>query len=460
MVFGVAGGSQLDTSYEIQNSARFDNAGGSALGIQHGTATNSKKFTLSFWYKICSGTTSGGRTIWGGRSGYENIFIHEETIRQDWNNASSGTVNWAPVVRDESAWYHFVIAQDTSQSTDSNRAKLYINGVQAGIRSGVTLSYPALNLETGYNVSGVQFYLSSYNGSAGEVNAYYADVYFVDGQQYEPTVFGEFNDNGVWVPKEAKNDVAFGNNGFFLEFQQTGTGTNSSGIGADTSGNDNHLSVTGLAAQDITTDTPTNNFCTGNPLAKYINDTNVTYSEGNLKLVAEAVATSYNSVGTFGSANMPFYFELKATDVNQNNDTRVGVVPVDSISGVTINGEHNQVVYRGDGSVVSNGETSLTSQGNITDGMIVGVAVDPDNNVKFYLNGTLTSTISINSTYRGPVYVPYFRHVNSGTAEFNFGNAPFSISSGNSDANGYGNFEYAVPSGYYALCTKNLAQYG
>ena len=460
MVFGVAGGSQLDTSYEIQNSARFDNAGGSALGIQHGTATNSKKFTLSFWYKVASGTTSGGRTIWGGRSGYENIFIHEETIRQDWNNASSGTVNWAPLIRDESAWYHFVVAQDTSQSTDSNRAKLYINGVQAGIRSGVTLSYPSLNLETGYNVSGVQFYLSSYNGSAGEVNAYYADVYFVDGQQYEPTVFGEFNDNGVWVPKEAKNDVAFGNNGFFLEFQQTGTGTNSSGIGADTSGNDNHLSVTGLAAQDITTDTLTNNFCTGNPLAKYINDTNVTYSEGNLKLVAEAVATSYNSVGTFGSANMPFYFELKATDVNQNNDTRVGVVPVDSISGVTINGEHNQVVYRGDGSVVSNGETSLTSQGNITDGMIVGVAVDPDNNVKFYLNGTLTSTISINSTYRGPVYVPYFRHVNSGTAEFNFGNAPFSISSGNSDANGYGNFEYAVPSGYYALCTKNLAQYG
>ena len=179
-----------------------------------------------------------------------------------------------------------------------------------------------------------------------------------------------------------------------------------------------------------------------------------------MKGVAGAVATSYNFVGTFGSANMNFYFEAKATNVDQNNDTRIGVVPVDSTAGVAINGEHNQVVYRGDGSVVSTGETALNSQGNITDGMIVGVAVDPDNNVKWYLNGTLTSTQSINATYRGPVYMPYFRHVNSGTVEFNFGNPSFSISSGNSDANGYGNFEYSVPSGYYALCTKNLAEYG
>ena len=240
MPFAIGGNQLDDTGYQIQNSGRFDNAGGSALGTTFGTATNSKKFTLSFWYKMSSGTTSGGRTVFGGRSGYNNIFIHEDTIRMDWNNASSGTVNWAPELRDQSAWYHFVIAQDTSQSTDTERIKFYVNGTQAGIRSGVTLSYPAQNLEDGYNVSGVDFFLSSYNGTAGEVNAYYADVYFVDGQQYAPTVFAETNDNGVWIPKEAKGDVAFGNNGFFLEFQQTGTGTNASGIGADTSGNDNH----------------------------------------------------------------------------------------------------------------------------------------------------------------------------------------------------------------------------
>jgi hypothetical protein len=93
--------------------------------------------------------------------------------------------------------------------------------------------------------------------------------------------------------------------------------------------------------------------------------------------------------------------------------------------------------------------------------MIVGVALDMDNfTVKWYLNGTLTSTISINSTYRNTNYFPFFRHINSGTVEFNFGNPSFSISSGNSDSEGHGNFEYAVPSGYFALCTKNLAEYG
>ena len=157
---------------------------------------------------------------------------------------------------------------------------------------------------------------------------------------------------------------------------------------------------------------------------------------------------------------MPYYFEVKLANVDQNNDTRVGVVPVNSLAGSAINGEHNQVVYRGDGSVTSTGETALTSQGNLSDGTIVGVAVDPDNNVKWYLNGSLTSTISINSTYRGPEYVPYYRHVNSATSEWSFGNPPFSLSSAESDENGFGQFEYPPPSGYYALCTKRLGSFG
>ena len=466
MVFPVVGGDGKPTGYEIENSARFDNTGGDALGGTFGTATNEKKFTLSMWHKKSSGTTSGGQVLFGARSGYENIFLHEETMRMDWNNASSGTINWAPLIRDHSAWYHFVLAQDTTQSTNSNRIKFYINGRQiTTLRSGVTATYPSQNLATGYNVNGQPFYVSSYNGSAAEINGYLANVQFVDGQQYDPTYFGKLDDNGVWIPVEpgtgAGGTVDYGNNGFLLEFKQTGTGTDANGIGADTSGNDNHLAVTNLTSGNITVDTPTNNFATGNPLAKYINDTNVTYSEGNLKGVAEAVATSYQFLGNFGLGQGKWYWEVKATDVNQNNDTRIGVVPEESIVGITINGEHNQIVYRGDGSVTSTGESSLSSQGNITDGMIVGVALDMDNfTVKWYLNGTLTSTISINSTYRNTNYFPFFRHVNSGTVEFNFGNPSFSISSGNADANGYGNFEYAPPSGYYSICTKNLAEYG
>jgi len=472
MVFPIVGGDGKPTGYEIENSGRFDNTGGSALGTTFGTATNSKKFTLSFWYKICSGTTSGGRTVFGGRSGYENIFIHEDTIRMDWNNASSGTVNWAPFVRDQSAWYHFVIAQDTSQSTDSNRVKFYINGVQAGIRSGVNLSYPAQNLESGYNVSGVDFFLSSYNGTAAEVNAYYADVYFVDGQQYAPTVFGETDDNGVWIPKEAKDDVSFGNNGFFLEFKQTGTGTNSSGIGADTSGNDNHLSVAGLAAQDITTDTPTNNFATLNSLASI-----ATLSEGNCK----AVTTDGERMAgpsTLGFANGKWYMEYKITDINSVNV----IVGIDNESGLSFSdfrdnddfwNASNTYGYQSDGNKRTTGVNS--SYGNsYTTGDIIGIAVDMDNRkIYFSKNGTYQNSgdPTTGSTGTGSAFdltdgLTYFfqaadQDSASGfTVEANFGNPSFSISSGNSDANGYGNFEYAVPSGYYALCTKNLAEYG
>ena len=108
-------------------------------------------------------------------------------------------------------------------------------------------------------------------------DGYLADFHWIDGTQKQASDFGEYNDNGGWIPK--KYDGSYGTNGFYLEFKQTGTSQNSSGIGADTSGNDNHFSVSGLAAENITTDTPTNNFCTMSPLYSY---SGITFSEGNL----------------------------------------------------------------------------------------------------------------------------------------------------------------------------------
>jgi len=454
MVFPVVGGDGKPTGYDIDNSLRFNDDDSPRLSRTVGTPTNEKIYTISFWVKKGNPTGISAEII--GTTAEGDAFRLQDIVQFFTNGTADSNLSTNRRFRDPSAWYNFVLAYDVTQSTSTNRVKLYVNGSQYTWDNATT--FPSQNNTNGkINKSGETLFIGRGHATLFW-DGYLADFNLIDGQALDSSYFGETDDNGVWIPKVY--DGTYGNNGFFLEFKQTGTSANSSGMGADTSGNDNHFSATNLAATDVTTDTPTNNFCTWNPIAKYINDTNVTFSEGNVKGVAGAVATSYNFLGTFGSANMNFYFEAKATNVDQNNDTRIGVVPVDSTAGIAINGEHNQVVYRGDGSVVSTGETALTSQGNITDGMIVGVAVDPDNNVKWYLNGTLTSTQSINSTYRGPVYMPYFRHVNSGTVEFNFGNPSFSISSGNSDANGYGNFEYSVPSGYYALCTKNLAEYG
>ena len=482
MVFPVVGGNLLDTGYNIQNSGRFDNTGGSALGGTFGTPTNDKKFTLSMWHKKSSGTTSGGQVLFGARSGYENIFLHEETVRWDWNNASSGTLNWAPFIRDQSAWYHFVFAQDTTQGTDTNRAKLYINGRQiTTLRSGVTANYPSQNLATGYNVDGVAFYVSSYNGSAAEINGYLADVAFIDGSQLDPSYFGETDDNGVWIPKEFKNDVTFGNNGFFLEFQQTGTGTNSSGIGADTSGNDNHLSVTGLAAIDVTVDTPTNNFATLNPVSNF--HCGATYAEGNTRFISDESKYGFNC-STMAVANGKWYAEFKmvSRDGESGNWYMVGIAAGEQTGhrlvlgrdtgrttstrngGIGWVGYGTNFVYQND--AYYDGDSNAYSTAAYTDGDILGIALNADDNeVTLYKNGTVQNSgtafvLGTSETGLWHFGCGHFDTGNTFTIEANFGNPPFSISSGNSDANGYGNFEYAVPSGYYALCTKNLAQYG
>ena len=111
--------------------------------------------------------------------------------------------------------------------------------------------------------------MAHYIGGANQSNSYFdgylAEIHFIDGAQKVPTDFGESDDNGVWIPKKYTGG-SYGTNGFFLEFKQTGTSQNSSGIGADTSGQDKHLAVTNLTATDITTDTPTNNFATLNAL--------------------------------------------------------------------------------------------------------------------------------------------------------------------------------------------------
>ena len=453
MVSFILPGNSASSSYEVANSLRFDSGSSDALTQTPSSSGNRKTFTISLWTKPSSVSQQQMfLSADNNQFGFENngvIFFYE-------NN--SGTekpyIRFEPKHRDPSAWYHICLAVDTTQSTDTNRMKLYVNGTQ--ITSFSSTSYPSQNDD-------LRLSNSSYPHTIGEdprdntnFDGYIAEMHCLDGTAYDASYFGETNSDGVWVPKEYTGGN-YGTNGFFMEFKQTGTSANSSGKGADTSGQDNHFDDNNMDTQDICTDTPTNNFATGFFTAKFNNDTNVTYNNGALYLKSESVATSYNAVATFGASTMPFYFEVNAASVDQNNDTRIGVTPVNSISGVAINGEFNQIVYRGDGSVVSAGETSLTSQGNITDGTVVGVACDPDNNVKFYLDGSLTSTISINSTYRGPVMIPYYRHVNNGTSEFNFGNPPFSGCS-NADANGYGQFKYSVPSGYYALCTKNLAE--
>lgn len=423
-----------------------------------------KEFILSKFYTVV--VLSGVSTLF--------VFIVSLVlgfIYSDYNELTIITTD--AVYRDPSAWYNIIISYDSTDSTAGDRVKIYSNGVLQTL-TGTTAN---LNHTTPFNEASYNLDIGHFGGSSGEFfDGYITETHFIDGTAKAPTDFGEFDDNGVWVP--IKYTGSYGNNGFFLEFKQTGTGTDASGIGADTSGNNRHWAVTNLAATDITEDTCTNNFATFNPLAR--NASNV-YTEGN---------TVYDYTGNFmrcgvsslGVSSGKWYAEFKRTDATTIH--LFGIVADNFVSdGRTVtdtSGNHDygrghtgtlflvstnstQDIYL-DGS-----DTNTNVDFTTTTNDIIMIAFDADSKkIWFGKNGTWSSSgdpangNNPSDTYDGTGTEPFFFSVGTeGTQAIqgNFGNPPFAISSGNTDGK-YGNFEYAPPSGYYALCTKRLAEFG
>jgi hypothetical protein len=366
-----------------------------------------------------------------------------------------GVLTTNRVFRDPSAWYHIVVAFDTTQGTDSNRIKLYINGVQE--TSFSTATYPSQNTDLRFNTSGQVFNIGRRGDSVNLLDGYLAETVFIDGQQLTPTSFGEFDeDSGIWKPKDVSG-LTFGNNGFYLDYEDSGN------LGNDVNGGTD-LTVNNLTAIDQSTDTCTNNFATMNVL-----DGQGTYSEGNLK-VQTADSGRGSQISTIGVSTGKWYAEFKLT-ATSSSLAYVGIDTTGSTQDANgyVGKKAYGYSYLSDGRKVNN--ESFTSYGNsYTTGDIIGVALNlDDNELVFYKNGTAQNSgtaISItasSSTDTGFYFFAFSDNEdNTGnvTFEANFGSPPYAISSGNSDANGYGNFEYSVPSGYYSICTKNLAEYG
>jgi len=440
-------GANSVSGYEIANSLRFNDGDSPSLTKSFGSAGNRAIWTWSAWIKVGSqaGLTNQFNPIftagnWSSGSTATGLVMYNNQFYTYWN-APNGATTTSGYYRDPSAWYHLVLVANTST------LKLYING------SEITSKSISGNGEI--NNGSSEQAIGKYSGSTSAYfDGYIGEVNFIDGTAKAATDFGETNDNGVWIPKEYTG--SYGTNGFFLEFQGTGTSQNSSGMGADTSGNDNHFAVTNLAATDVTTDTPTNNFCTLNPLA---NAGGATLSEGNTKCVG-AAASDKNTFSTFGLTKGKWYFEIKVTDQGNRGAIFISDTEHNSYTGTNYAGHQtwNGVSY-----------TSATANSNVgsgaSDNDIICVAADLDNGQVWYAkNGNIDTSGTANITGLPTTTTYRISQSESGssasTMEHNYGNPSFSISSGNSDANGYGNFEYAVPSGYYALCTKNLAEYG
>ena len=450
-----------DTGYNVANSLRFDDATSDYLSFAPSSASNRRTWTLSFWTKRANLGQSGLFGGWDGgsyQSGFASMIYFNNSDQLEFDNDIAGvdfTFNTDMKFRDVSAWYHIVIAIDTTQSTETNRQKIYVNGSQVDLTE-TALGFPTQNFDTYFNKDLTVIGSYAFEGGAGavdEYSGYMAEVVMIDGQQLDATSFGEFDsDTNIWKPIDVSG-LTFGTNGFYLDFENSGS------LGADVSGNGNNFTVNNLTSIDQTTDTCTNNFATMNPLVK----TSATFSEGNLKHTSGA---GDSTVATFGVSSGKWYFESKI--LGGSNEAHLGYafdgagIFSDNVTGGTVRGSGYVSLYTFDGKIYNEG-SATASFGTFSANDIIGFLVDVDaGDVFLYQNGTaLNSGSAVVSGKTGKTWFPFGNFTSGSTTgiEHNFGNPIFSISSGNSDPAGYGNFEYSTNNGY-SFNTKNLAEYG
>ena len=457
--------SAVSGDYDVANSLMFNSADSANLSRTNGGSAGSEtKSTLSAWIKISS--LGDDNVIFQELESSGNFFsikLKGGDFQVNAQNNSSAFINVRTnrVLRDFSAWYHLVVAIDGTQGTSSNRIKMYINGVQE--TSFSTATYPPQNQNCKINQANEVQYISN-SASSEYFNGYMSEVVWLDGTVADPTSFGEFDeDSGIWKPIDVSG-LTFGTNGFYLDFED------SSALGNDAVGS-NNFTANNLAATDQGTDTCTNNFCTLTPLVRMA----ITLNQGNTQ-VTDTDSAYYGVASTMGVSSGKWYWEYKLTRIgNYAQDGVMSQLPLgngfNDIYNTYVGSKSGGVALNtGEGKIYSADSSTTWFGGANSQGDIIGVALDLDNNKIYYsANGTFGNSsnpatnsngYALSATIIANKPVLPCSSINNCTLDYNFGSPYYAISSGNSDADGHGNFEYAVPSGYFALCTKNLAEYG
>jgi hypothetical protein len=442
--------------YTIDGSLRFNDDDSAYLSRTPASAGNRRTWTWSGWIKRGN---LGYRTIFGtGDSpiGSTNnnltqlYFQTDDTLRLLFY--TSGTVYTSlatsQVFRDPSAWYHVVLSVDTTQATSSDRIKIYINGSQ--ITDFSTSTYPSQNFDCYVNGTNLHV-IGEYAGTGGGTgtyawDGYQAEVNFIDGTALDATSFGEFK-SGVWIPKAYSG--SYGTNGFYLPLTSDAN---------DASGNGNNWTANNLASTDYVLDSPTNNFATLNPLN--VGASSATYAEGNLKVST----SSSNGIGGSSTIQIPstgkWYAEFYYVSSSNLEAAMLGISPLASATRTYDWDETGSLgYYSGNGNKYIDG--SGTAYGSsYTDGDVISILANSDSGeATYYKNGVSQGVITFD-----PANKLFYAGDGHGTTSItwvaNFGQdssfAGNKTAQGNTDDNGYGDFQYSVPSGYLALCTANL----
>ena len=426
--------------HEIGNSARLDS--NSYYTRTPSSAGNRKTWTWSGWVKRSSTGTRQcifGSVIppYGGDNNntFQFGFLSDDKFQL--GVQTNYIFNSTQVFRDFSAWYHIVVRVDTTQSSASNRIRIYVNGDQItdwAVNNMNDTFIPqnsdlAINNNQNHDIG--QFLSSNY------FNGYIAEVNHVDGSSLAPTSFGETKAD-TWIPK--KYTGSYGTNGYYLDFATRATDP------IDASGNGNNWSSVNVVSTDWMLDSPTNNFATLNPLAQFGSPP---ISEGNLK-----VELADGSDGVFASiqpTGEKYYWEALLSSGVQG----YGVMANNGNASSTIN-----TLYYTDGRIYVANALVTSSATTATSGDIIGIEYDPAaETIKFFKNNT---QIGITYAATGAGLLPFTggTGAGSGVSILNFGQdssfAGNKTAQGNTDANGRGDFYYSPPSGHLALCTANL----
>ena len=441
--------------YEIDRSLRFNDDDSAYLNrtLAAGTQT---KWTFSCWIKL-GNIKNSYHAIFSGFTGssdqYNMIGLDgsNRVIFATQDEGSGGVMNVISnaTLRDPSAWYHIVTTYDSAQSTASDRVKGYINGVQC--TSFSTASYPSsskasyINSNNQHNI-GKRWMAAYYDG-------YIAEVHFCDNQAYTASAFGETNeDTGQWVPKKFAG--SYGTNGFKLDFSDN-SGTTATTLGKDSSGNSNNFtpnnfSVAAGAGCDSVEDTPTNNFCTFNPLwgrPSYFPE----LTNGNLDCHLPNGSYYQFAVGTIAVKSGKWYWEVTIEDSGTAGDDTKCTVGVASAWYPYTSGEpvKDWRGYHRDGQKivgVSGSNTTSAYGASYTDGDVIGVALDlTAGTLVMYKNGTTQGTLdsAMVSSMDIHGWIPLVRGYASPNFNFNFGQRAFA---------------HTPPTGHKKLCTANLPE--
>jgi len=472
------------TTYAIDQSIRFDAA--AEHFMYSPTPSSSKSFTttatISMWIKLGNiGQHYFAGAFYGSNARYDFFQINannklQASGRSGGASASTGTgvTKWTTtqVFRDPSAWYHLVFVYDTTNAVQSERFRLYVNGERV-TEFDTNPSYGASELvywfgKSSYSVLGSFWNLTGY-ADYFYWDGYMAEMHGVDGTALDQDSFGEFNSSGIWVPKEYTG--SHGTDGFYIK------GADASDLGINSAANGNDFTLNAISSHDQIIDSPTNNFATLNSVyADASGLSRGTLANGNLQVTGSSSGFNIDA-STF---NLPksgkWYFEymigglydgfgfcVAGQEASITSSNGLGQLSVAQGGGIQYQG------WRNGGGYTTNFGATFTA------GHIHQIAMDVDNG-KFYYGIQNTYYAADGGTDGNPsagtnellafdlasndIVLLTMTSNSSGSEHWNFGqNGTFNgqkTAQGNSDANGVGNFYYGVPTGYLALCTKNL----